>query len=141
MTEFLTCKIHLARVMKVTLRILVLFHTLCSGTSKNFVKLNLVISSVKTLLSRNFCQKSVRLNRSNFHTTLWKLRNFTATLYSQIFRQINVLLKNFTVYWFDEKKFAWQWICRFSTLCVISTLWTTTYLRHRFAWNQLQQIV
>ena len=28
----------------------------------------LVISLVKTLLSRNFCQKCVRLNRSSFHT-------------------------------------------------------------------------
>ena len=28
----------------------------------------LVISLVKTLLSRNFCHKCVRLNRSNFHT-------------------------------------------------------------------------
>ena len=29
---------------------------------------------VKSLLSRNFCQKSVRINRSNFHTVVWKLR-------------------------------------------------------------------
>ena len=26
--------------------------------------------------------------------------------------------KNFTVNQFDEKKFAWQWISRFSTLCI-----------------------
>ena len=37
------------------------------------------------------------------HCILWKLRNFTATVFSQIFRQINVLLKNFTVNQFDEK--------------------------------------
>ena len=40
-----------------------------------------------------------------------------ATVFSQKFRQINVLLKNFTVNWFDGKNFAWQWISRFSTLC------------------------
>ena len=30
-----------------------------------------VISLLKTLLSRNICQKCVRLNRSNFHTVVW----------------------------------------------------------------------
>ena len=41
--------------------------------------------------------------------TQWKLRNFVATVFSQIFRQINVLPKNFTVNQFDEKKkFEWQ---------------------------------
>ena len=40
--------------------------------------------------------------------TVWKLRNFTATIFLQIFRQINVLLTDFTVNQFDEKKFAWQ---------------------------------
>ena len=29
-------------------------------------------------------------------------------------------LKNFTLNWFDEKKFAWQWVFRFSTLFVHS---------------------
>ena len=43
--------------------------------------------------------------------TLWKLRNFTATVVTKI------LLKNFTINWFDGKKFALQWISRFSTLC------------------------
>ena len=59
-----------------------------------------------------------RENFSFFHTvsTLWKFRNFIATVFSQKFRQINVLLKNFTINWFDGKKFAWQWICRFSTV-------------------------
>ena len=49
--------------------------------------------------------------------TLRKLRNFTATVFSLIFRQINDLLKNFTVNWFHENKISWQWISRFSTLC------------------------
>ena len=37
----------------------------------------LVISFVKTLLSRNFCRKCLRLNRSNFHTVcLFLLSSF-----------------------------------------------------------------
>ena len=35
---------------------------------------------------------------------MWKLLNFTATAFSLKFRQINVLLKNFTINWFDEQK-------------------------------------
>ena len=145
-----------------------------SLTEKIFCQINyLVISFVKPLLSRNFCEKmweristististlcavwklleftltffgknfvkvthllnkeliwrekiSVRVNFSFFHSlvhTLWKLQNFTAMISPQKFRQINVLLKKFTIDWFDGKKFAWQWICRFSTL------WCTIY--------------
>ena len=36
---------------------------------------------------------------------LWELRNFTANIFSQKFREINFLLKNFTLNWFDEKNF------------------------------------
>ena len=36
--------------------------------------------------------------------TLWKFRNFTATIFSQKFREINFLLKKFTLDGFDEKK-------------------------------------
>ena len=36
------------------------------------------------------------------HCAVWKLRNFTAIL--QNFRQINVLLKNFAINWFDGKE-------------------------------------
>ena len=39
-----------------------------SLTKKIFRQINyLVISLVKTLLSRKFCQKCMKLNRSNFH--------------------------------------------------------------------------
>ena len=51
---------------------------------------SLVLSLVKTLLSRIFC--------------LWKLFEFIATVFLQKFRQINVLQKNFTINSFDEKK-------------------------------------
>ena len=36
--------------------------------------------------------------------TVWKLRKFTATIFSQKFRESNFLQKNFTLNWFDEKK-------------------------------------
>ena len=88
---------------------------------KYFVKSALVFSLLKTILSRNFCQKCVKLNKSHqfsYCVTVWKLLNFTATLISQNFCQINVLLANFTVIWFDEKIISRQWIFRFSTLCV-----------------------
>ena len=32
-----------------------------------------------------------------------------------------MLLKSFTLNWFDAKKFAWQWISSFSTLCKITS--------------------
>ena len=44
---------------------------------------SLVISLVKTLVSQNFCQKSVRVNFCNYHNTVWKLRNFAATVLSK----------------------------------------------------------
>ena len=48
---------------------------------------------------------------------LRKLRNFTATIFSQKFRECNILLSKelySKLIW--RKKFAWQWIFRFSTL-------------------------
>ena len=108
-----------------------------SLTENNFRQINyLVISWVKPLLTRNFSEKSVWETFYNFHTvTLWKLQNFTATIFSQKFRQINVLLNNFTINWFDGKRFAWQWISRFSTLwlCNLIIIWrnftATTFCR------------
>ena len=44
-------------------------------------------SLVKTLLSRNFCQKCVREDFCNLHTTVWKNEKFGLT--EKIFRQIN----------------------------------------------------
>ena len=64
-----------------------------SLTKKIFRQINsLLISLVKALLSRNFCQKCVRLNCSDFHTvaadhSMWKNEKFT--LAAKFFRQIN----------------------------------------------------
>ena len=50
---------------------------------------SLVISLVKTLLSRNFCQKCVRLNKSQQfpHHSVWKLREISLTNFWQKFRE------------------------------------------------------
>ena len=56
-------------------------------TQKNFRQINsLVFSLVKTLLSRNFCQKCVRVNFCNFHTVHWSTIQFII---------ITPILKNF----------------------------------------------
>ena len=52
----------------------------------------------------------------------------TATIFSQKFRQISILVKNFTINWFDGKKFVWQRIARFSTLCKMSLPYTKPLL-------------
>ena len=61
-------------------------------TQNFFRQINyLVILLVKSLFSRNFCQKRVRVNFRNFHTVwqfkVWKIQNFSAT---QILREINL---------------------------------------------------
>jgi len=60
--------------------------------------------------------------------TLWKIWNFSATISSQKFRQINFLLKHFTLSWFDEKIFAWQIIFRISTLCSANSFYVKSML-------------
>ena len=75
---------------------------------KIFRQINfLVISLVKPLFWRNFCQKSVRVKFRFFHS-VWHVNcgNFGILLprfFSQNFRQINVLLNNFAIIWFDGK--------------------------------------
>ena len=71
-------------------------------SQKIFREINsLVTSLVKMLVSRNFCQKSVRE----------KLRKFSFTHFWQKFRE-SILLKR----WFHEIFFRWEKISRFSTL-------------------------
>ena len=69
--------------------------------------------------------------------TVWKLRNFTATIFSQKFREINFLLKNFTLSWFDEKKLDGSEFLVFPhCVPVISTLRKRDHAQ-KFPWNQL----
>ena len=58
---------------------------------ENNIQCNLILN---VLISRNFCKEF-----ANIHS----VRNFTATVFSQKFRQINVLLKNFSINGFDGK--------------------------------------
>ena len=58
-----------------------------SLTEEIFREINSLLTYlVNSLLSRNFCQKSVRENFRNFHTVLWECQDFSAT---QILREIN----------------------------------------------------
>ena len=62
-----------------------------------------------------------------------------ATVFSQIFRQIDVLPKNFAINWFDGKKFAWQWIFDFSTLHCAHSMEKWKIHFHdwkKISWNQ-----
>ena len=67
--------------------------------TEKFHRINyLVISLVKTLLSRIFFQKCVRLNRSNFHTVQCTVVEKQEILFHQkIFRQINCLVVTFLI--------------------------------------------
>ena len=75
------------------------FHTVVCTLWKNekftltkifFCQINsLMIYLVNALLSRNFCQKRVKVNFRNFHTVVWKLQRF-CTNFSQIFREIKL---------------------------------------------------
>jgi len=69
---------------------------------KYLIEINFLLNDI--LVWRNFYSKDSSVHSIAHLHTVWKLRNFTATVISQIFRQINVLLKNFTLNWFDEKK-------------------------------------
>ena len=63
----------------------------CTLTEKKFRQINyLVISVVKTLLSRNFCQKIVKVNYRNFHTVPHQCDNVERKV-SQKFREINTV--------------------------------------------------
>ena len=101
----------------------------------------LVISLVTALLSRKFCKISVIFTQWTLSCTLWKLRSFPApaTIFSQKFRQINVLLKNLTINWFDGKSFEWQWISRFSTFWAAQycTVWKKCSQWKSISSNQL----
>ena len=57
----------------------------------------LVMSLVKMLLSRNFCQKRVRVNFRNFHTAVHSVHSVEITeIYSQTFVKTLFFLKETT---------------------------------------------
>ena len=54
----------------------------------------------------------------SYFNTVWKLRNFAATILSQKFRESNVFTKElYSELIWRKKKLTWQWISSFSKLC------------------------
>ena len=106
-----------------------------------------MISLGKTLLSRNFCRKSVEKRKIWSHQkifrqinslvislvktllsrnfcqkhTLWKLWNSSLTLFRQKFRESNGFTKQITKELIWRNFFQWERISRFSTPCVYFT--------------------
>ena len=91
-----------------------------SLTEKKFRQITylVVISLVKPMLSRKFCEKSVRENICNFHIVRVHCGNY------RIFRQINVLLKNF------RRKI----ICVAVNFSIFHTVWVSFHLKN-ISWN------
>ena len=89
---------------------------------ENNIQCNLILN---VLISRNFCKEF-----ANIHS----VRNFTATVFSQKFRQINVLPKNFTENWFDEKKLLGS---QFLVLPFHSIVLLLLFFFAKITWNQL----
>ena len=62
-----------------------------SLTQNIFREINsLVTSLIKTLLSRNFCQKTLRVNFGNFHTVTHSVEKLEIHCHAIFFRQINL---------------------------------------------------
>ena len=53
-----------------------------------------------------------------FYTTVYRIQNFTAIIFSQNYRESNFLLKSFTLNWFDEK------ICLVVNFSIFHTVYT-----------------
>ena len=86
----------------------------CLWNRKKSIYLLLMWAMILTPLERKFREKNFREdhNKQNwFQFTEAKIDHCHSFL--QIFRQINFWPKNFTVNWFDDKNFAWQWIFLF----------------------------
>ena len=82
----------------------------CVSLEKIFLKLIYIVPRhgllVKKLISRNFSKKSGKENFRNLHNCAQHTVEITEFYFhglSQKFRQINDLLKNFTINWFDGK--------------------------------------
>ena len=77
--------------------------------------LYLVTSVVKTFLSRNFCQKSMRANFRNFHTVhqVWKdgKKSSSFFLFCQADEKHDLLATNFSNQ--DSLLFKWDRVCNF----------------------------
>ena len=91
-------------------------------TQNFFRQINyLVILLVKSLFSRNFCQKRVRVNFCNFHTVLYEFKNISW----------NQMLSNFLSYNVTFAKLLSKSVrvnfCNFHTVWSVSLLYSLLY--------------
>ena len=97
---------------------------------------SLVISFVKTLLSRNFCQKCVRLDRSSFYTSTlcsekeWKIYSHRKFF----FRQINYLVISLV------KPSLWRNFCQKCVRVNFRNFHTVAF-RPQFIWKRIESFV
>ena len=98
-------------------------------------KVQCTVWKLRKFRESNVLVKKV-LQLQSSHSTLWKLRNFTAT----VFRKFSVKSmfykrKNFTVNWFDEKKFPWQ--CSEFLVFPHCGQWKSTIKRYHKSYGKL----
>ena len=114
------------------------FSTLCCGNYRNLLSPKkirqskyLVIHLVKTLFSRNFCQKYVRLNHSNFHSVHTVLCKKHDHCYIHIFGKFNFFPSNQSYLlksWFHGNFLSWsRFIVFFHTVSKHSKIGFTKY--------------
>ena len=90
-------------VAKFKVPIILLRNFTVTSSEKIFREIKFIVVyyvTIKTLLSRNFCQKSVRKN--------FLLIVTSSTILSQKFSQSNIFIKELFSSWFDKKYFALQ---------------------------------
>ena len=108
-----TCKLNIKMINLSKIHILILDFTIIvwkllrnftvTSSEKIFREIKFIVVyyvTIKTLLSRNFCQKSVRKN--------FLLIVTSSTILSQKFSQSNIFIKELFSSWFDKKYFALQ---------------------------------
>ena len=118
--------------------------TQCGNTKnsfplKKFRQINyLVISLVKQLkplLSQNFCQKCVRVNFCNIHSTLRSLRNFCITIFWK--NSVKTTVKSFTVKLISRNNP--QVIQKFRKLHTVHTVYSQLWTYWKFTLNIFSQ--
>ena len=97
---------------------------LSHSLKKKFRQTNYLVISllVKPLLSRNVCQKCVRVNLRNFHTVRPSLfLNFSLeTLYKNLLFFKNILWNQFTVWLIDDKLLSRNFAKKVMIACMYS---------------------
>ena len=102
---------------------------------------SLVISSVKTLLSRYLCQICVGLNRISSLCTLWVYKNEKFTATQAFFRQINLEQSSVITVWKSAIKRDHDFYGKINIFSVKSTfllkkLLNSWFHEKKFAWSR-----